>query len=288
MTNLPVHAGDDVVVFMLKETPDGKVGDHCYSTNYWEPMGLYFEGKYNDYGGVEECRGVFLPLIVATIQANLFEMDVGENEYHDIAVKAENFDVDQLFEADHEGRLFVHACEFDKEHYGVDKLRLKHIVVLRSVLDKILTGYSAEGYKRNDKTGEYKTIKITFKTIKRDIQRALAAYRKADKITKMFFSIGGNGITRVLNEYASKHTEMLTAPTLQELFESDPKSAGHDELSTQIAVWYILHALMEDSRRMWCPPLGVGSQNSSTVAQRVLAKVTISEAHRIDHLWDEE
>lgn len=105
VSNLHILAGQDVAVFMLAEKK--KRDSFCYVNAMYDLCPIPFYGKYNDYGGVEDCHGFGMNIVVDAIRNNLFEFELGENEYHDIEVKQGNFDVNKLFEADHEDRLGI-------------------------------------------------------------------------------------------------------------------------------------------------------------------------------------
>ena len=90
LTNLHITAGQKAYVFVLEKRDDDN-DSHCYSTHLYRPLLLPFETTYNDYGGGEDSTGVAFPLIMEGIKQRLHEMELGENEYHDIAVTKEAF-----------------------------------------------------------------------------------------------------------------------------------------------------------------------------------------------------
>lgn len=102
LTSLPIMHGTEMFVFPIVESYRDSF---CYSTALYRPSALPFRAKYNDYGAGEECNGIGLDILMEGIKSQLVELEVGENEYHDIAVKREGFDVDMFFEACHEKRL---------------------------------------------------------------------------------------------------------------------------------------------------------------------------------------
>lgn len=61
ITQLPINCGDKVRVFVIlhqdsypfHEGGEGG-GGTCYSNDRWSPLGPAIQGKYNDYGGVED------------------------------------------------------------------------------------------------------------------------------------------------------------------------------------------------------------------------------------------
>jgi len=104
LSSLPIISGEDVYVFPIVESYRDSF---CYATALYNPTIIPFRAKYNDYGAGEECSGVALDMIMDGVRKNLIELEVGENEYHDIAVKREGFDVNTFFEVVHEKRLRV-------------------------------------------------------------------------------------------------------------------------------------------------------------------------------------
>ena len=85
LTNLPIHEGEDVYVFPIKEINQDRHRSFCYTSALYNPTMISFEAKYNDYGAGEKCKGVALPFIIDPIKKILVEKEVGENEYHDSA-----------------------------------------------------------------------------------------------------------------------------------------------------------------------------------------------------------
>lgn len=114
ISGLHIRAGQPVAVFMLGQR---KVhfDSFCYSNSYFDACLLPFYGEYNDYGAVEKCHGVGMNYIVEALRENLVEMEQGSNPYHDPPAKKDTFNIDKLFELDHEGRLLV------KDHYSEER-----------------------------------------------------------------------------------------------------------------------------------------------------------------------
>lgn len=102
ISNLPIRHGTEIYVFPIEEAYRDSF---CYATALYRPSVLPFRAVYDDYGGGEDCSGVGLEVLMNGIKSKLVEVELGENEYHDIAVSKEGFGVDQFFEACHIGRL---------------------------------------------------------------------------------------------------------------------------------------------------------------------------------------
>ena len=125
ISNLHVTAGQDVAVFMLAKQKNSD-NSFCYSNALYDVCPVPFYGKYNDYGGVEECHGFGLDIVVEAIREQLYEFGQGPNEYHDIEVNKATFDIEQLFEADHEGRLGIEDNRnWSSEEYDLRELERK-------------------------------------------------------------------------------------------------------------------------------------------------------------------
>lgn len=137
LSNLHIKWGEKAYVFLLEPATDQN--DRCYSTHMFKPLLLPFETEYNDYGGGENSSGPGLSIIMEAIKENLHEMEVGENEYHDIAVKKEGFNDSVFFEAVHEGRLF-------REGHHSDPVRLDYVMFRKDVVDHILENRVIDKY----------------------------------------------------------------------------------------------------------------------------------------------
>lgn len=146
LTSLPIISGEEVYVFPIVESYRDSF---CYSTALYNPVIIPFRAKYNDYGAGEDCSGVALDLIVEGIRKNLIELEVGENQYHDIAVKREGFDIDTFFEVVHEKRLRVNNPL--RGYEGQPKYRQVFFTMIRKdVVDRLWNEWTFDWYKRKD------------------------------------------------------------------------------------------------------------------------------------------
>jgi len=107
VSNLHIGAGEEVVVFLLLKNHNTDDGSFCYGNALYDVMPLPFYGKYDDYGGVEDCHGFGLPILIEELRARLYKFGQGPNEVHDCEVTPEDFTVEKLFEADHANRLGI-------------------------------------------------------------------------------------------------------------------------------------------------------------------------------------
>lgn len=117
ISNLHVTAGQRVAVFLLLQNRGER--SFCHGNALYDLCPIPFYGKYDDYGGVKNCEGFGLNIVVEAMRDQLYKFGQGPNEYHDIEVNKENFCIERLFEADHEGRLGVEdqRGSFDHDEY---------------------------------------------------------------------------------------------------------------------------------------------------------------------------
>jgi len=295
ITNLPIYAGEKVYVFFLKEGAfyDKYTGNHCDPDNYYMLEPLYFEGEYNDYGSVESITGDFADLILKNICDNLFEMEKGENQYHDVEVKKEGMSLEKLLDIDHEKRLFVLPDAFDRSH-GVVSQRLTHITIRKGVLDRILASYKFETYVMVD--DEYKDVAMSFSDMVEEIEVVrthLQGYLGDNPMYRDFFDVipmrsVTSGVWEPLFGYVKRKYNKTLFPLLLQTLEDPEKFKS---VMVQVLTYVWLERLYDDGRNMWIKPSGCGSQNTRTVAQQVIAQAVMGgvqdmKQYRIDNEWD--
>jgi len=295
ITNLPIHEGDEVEVIMLQFRHVIAGSSLCYPYYYHIPLPLTFHGTYNDYGGVENCEGIALDVIVDSIRDNLFEMEVGENTSHDIAVKKEDFDVKHMFEIDHEDRLNI-VNPYKGYMDEPEKTMIKHIVIRKEVYDKLVEGVQIDWWNR--KTHESTDVGLSFimnncHGITADIDEILAlddddfkrvAWRMLPR-TIGVDTLAGE-MLQCSGEYRGADHPICMQELLMKLREdSDDRYDGILENALRFS---ILRYFMSDARKSWVLPTGLGSQNDNTKSQRLCAELTLASAEIIDHMWDEE
>lgn len=146
LSGLPINVGTEMYVFPIVESYRDSF---CYSTALYRPSVLPFRAEYNDYGGGEDCGGVGLDILMDGIKSRLVEMEVGENQYHDIAVKREEFDVDKFFEACHESRLLFKNILSGYEGQPKTK-NVFFTMVRKDVVDRLWNEWSFDFWKPRD------------------------------------------------------------------------------------------------------------------------------------------
>ena len=252
ISGLPIHAGEEVVVFLLTQNQYSFMEEFVYNDTYFKPCLLPFYGNYNDYGDVEDCYGKGIPVLLEALKAKLVEMEVGENEYHDIEAKKELLTMEYMFELDHEDRLFIKG----NGRY-LDKLKVVHVQIKKSIFDYILDNYKLHTY--DSKT--YKRINHSFKEAEEELisvpssefSDGLRSYRYLDRDKYPLVS--------------SILWERLGSP----LYSLDDVQDNKDILQEMLKGG-LINVFMEHIRKPWIKQIGNGSQTTDPEPYLLLMK----------------
>jgi hypothetical protein len=291
LTNLPIHAGEAVYVFPIKEKDLSKYRSHCYSTALYKPVLIPFVAEYNDYGAGENCQGIALDLIVEELRRELVELEVGENQYHDIAVKRDEFDVDKFFEAVHEDRLFVRGWgETDRPVYFT--------MVRKDVVDRMWNEWQFDMWKGSKteapagfESDQYYIKNVTyaklFTLIPEFLKSAARAFNELDqdsRIRARFFS------KNLLIMEAQENFPILESTFRAfENFEQWDLLNGREciirfiesgdleqaeEFMRHVLIGEMVNSMMSSTRRVWLPVMHQGSQSEEHAEYRFLHRVS--------------
>lgn len=314
ISNLPIGYGDDVIVMLLVQQPhDGFV---CYATDWWKPLPIYFEGKYDDYGRAEDCHGPLLDFAIESLRDNLYELEQGENQFHDIPVNKNNFDIQLLFNACHNGRLFVHACGAHKTVYKQDKLQVSRIFIRKNIFFNIVNGFTLQDYvaktpedDSNFKNYHYVNINVQtylesgtafFNGMKPSIEKwtALAGDDKWKMYESDYYASNQrNWDNRYQPDYRfaammdEHRSDRVCNPYRNILTKIQNNQPIDDELFHNSVVClsnvYWLNVFMHRSNRVWVPPCS-GGQEMNVDPQLFLSDLIIDEGNRIKSEVDDE
>jgi hypothetical protein len=168
LSGLPITYGEEMYVFPIVSV---NADSFCYASALYRPTVLPFLAEYNDYGGGEKCSGVGLEINMLHIKNKLVEMEVGDNKYHDIAVKREGFDTDAFFEACGESRLkFVNPM---KNYPGrAPENDVFFTMVRKDVVDRLWNEWTFDSWKGTDgkvpegfESDKYYVKNVTYKKL---------------------------------------------------------------------------------------------------------------------------
>jgi hypothetical protein len=284
ISNLHIKDKQEVVVFLLTRNVKDYEPDFCYNNALYSLFPIPFYAKYNDYGGAEGCHGPALNFVMNRIKQKLVEMDLGENKYHDIEVKRDTFDVEKLFDACHEDRLFITN---HKEH------KVERVMIHKDIFDHILenTVYTKYiGYERPD-------VKYKFADIVSDVPEFVrranlklnkeltdhsvpAIMRNVEWIDPFISLFSKNELGQPELNFANEWLSHLDASEYKSPLFS-PKTelikileANTEDKAVEFFIEYLKGRVMDrfllDTRKLWTPTCGKGSQNDDHEPYRVL------------------
>lgn len=277
LSNLHITVGTPVYVFVLEKN---KSYDHCYSTSLFSPLLLPFESVYDDYGGGEDSSGPALNIIMEGLKKELVEMEVGENQYHDIAVKKEGFTPEKFFEAVHEDRMFI--------HYGNEHRPIYFTMFRKDIVDHILENRRIEDYVGGNngtiaKWGDEKNyIQYKFADIAASVRPLLAKMIEDTEGDKWMKSFIMDRVHKYRNDFLAAKYLNGDSYRYSRIVDVKDYITGAVELGTLEAInraepiiiehlkAVFLDGFMHASRKTWIPGGHEGSQSSSAGALRLL------------------
>ena len=281
ITNLPILAGEEVVVYPLIE----QQGYHskCYHTTYFKPIVWSFTGKYDEYGGVEKCKGPFLDQSMDFIRKAMVELPVGENKIHDVATVKSELSAKTFFEYTHEGRLYATNIHRNTGNIG-NKSNLSEIhrvLIRKNVVAAMKEKFKCESWNRETNSYDILTY-ANYMQAGMDWLKSITGpppvSEEDDPVAYIRWKYGDEfappgpfyPVVEVLKyQYTAEYakTKLINATVKDQ-------EAFVDLLVT----YFIIDHFMQSGRRMWIPPSGAGSQDQETDVQCTLAHITLDES----------
>lgn len=296
--------GEEVMVFVLEKNMDDT--DRCYSTAFWAPCLVPFYSKYADYGRGDEDTGVALPYIMEGIKDHLIEIELGDNKYHDIEIKKDKFDIELLYEAVHENRLFKH-------NYRGRNQTIDLVMVRKDIADDILANYQREMYLGDGKgdcgyDNAYKLV--TFAKILEDLPEFMAKLAEHlapvdgldntanAALIRMKF-IGGldtvfeYGDTNLVSKWVRggdgyRFSQVVQPSQIVIELMQEGKVKEATEFMIDLLKGLYINCFMEMTRRNWAPGGHEGSQGNETHGYRIMAEATLRAIAREKAEWEKE
>jgi len=263
---------------------------------------LPFESVYDDYGGGEDSSGPALDYIMNMIKKDLVEMEVGENQYHDIAVMKEGFGPEKFFEAVHEDRLSIQG------RFRDEPTQLYFTMMRKDIVDDILENRRIQDYVGDGKgTCGYGNnyVKYKFADIVADIRpllneamekiakakednETLANYMLYDGFEGMFPYGHPNKVAKWLRGDSYRYSRIVDMKAVirrgLEIGTVESINKLEEILTEHVKAIYI-DGFMNSARKTWIPGGHEGSQSMSGGALRLLAKATINALDKEHAEW---
>lgn len=174
LTQLHIRAGQKVMVVPLTKAHRDSL---CYTTPFYSPFPVPFYAEYDDYGAGENESGIGLRFAMDHIRDQLEEMELGENQYHDIAVKKDEFDKELFWQACHENRLRV------KSAFMRDKTpqEVGFTMIHMGVFDYLAENYVFSDYDYSRETGRSKYYKYKLQDVLAGVPEFVDVIMKPDE-----------------------------------------------------------------------------------------------------------
>lgn len=270
LSGLHILNGEEVYVFALEKNTGH---DRCYSTAFWRPVMLPWTATYNDYGAGEDDQGAMIPFILNGIAEELIEVEQGENQYHDIPVKREGFDMEQFYEAVQEGRL-----KLDRDG-GVE---VDFVMMRKDLVDDVLNTwrirkYVGEGQGTTGWSNAY--IEYGFAQILNELPEFMDAFLTKVQDDTWWFA----DLDRVMNrkqrnlvaewmrgESSYHYSQILRVGEILRQLIKDGKLDEANEIIVAHLKAQVIDSFMHEIRKAWMPGAYEGSQSQDPTGYRTL------------------
>ena len=294
MSNLHIYEGEECQMFILKEV-GGK--DRCHSTALWRPSLFPVSCVYADYGQADELNQLVFEPLILNLQKKLDEYDLGENQYHGIEVKRNNFNESLFFEAVHEGRLTVTEPVYPDSK---EKLYIDFVLIKQSIIDRVFDSwpielYAGEGQGNCGYKNSYLNVylKDALAAVPDYITKVIIEYDSfvRNDNERMFYLKRENGkdhiISKILSSDTYRYFELFD---FKEFIITCLKSSKIEQAEAVVKSYILglfVDKFFESTRKIWVPACHEGSQNTESSGHLALANAVIDEC-KDDHDGDEE
>ncbi len=294
LSQMHVNAGEDVVSFWVHSAGDLANQSFCYSSAQWVPLPFPVYGQYDDYGSVENLTGPMLPLLLQHARKILVDREWGENKCHDHPVNSKEITLEEMYEIDsNTNRLLV-----KHPHNPAIHLVMKHVVIKKSLFDKIINEFFfekytwPEGYEKPSVV-IHTTFADVVATIQDDVQwirdqfagdKMMRYYtrdnpfysnKEAPKSCDFIFANGGEGNYMMARNELFEYSELPLDQLVQ--------------LVTELIKFNWLLMFMAHSRKSWSPQTGQGGQSQETLPYELMGNYLLEQvaAQNLEYGEDE-
>ena len=301
ITQMAILWNEPVVGFLIRKNFGGwSANGHCYSTDLWSPYSLPIEGKYNDYGTMEDVdeQGWNFLFTLDRLKQNVIEKE-NNDKYDDNSVKKDDItDWNYISKAIHENRLESSVDRvWDTLYPNVKSvpfgLMMIHGEVFNTIVNSTLKswwgadvsidGLMEEGreivvalrkkYKEASSINDSRERSLRMDLFTLDIDRSMENRRFVNLIENREGSCYGIG-----REYFLYLTKMIAAGESDEAIEP---------VIRKMSEFYMIDMVMMKMRKTWMPQAGAGSQDNEIDLHLMINDITkgIFEKRKKD--WDE-
>ena len=270
ITHLPIMPDEPVKILFLRENSREHKRNTGPIYNYL-PLPLMVDAEYDDYGKIKNSSRH--ELLLSALEKKVFNK-TGE-PYSELSI-------DKLIEANRKCNLrVVNGGRMPGEP---DTVPLIPVFIKQGVFQRIMDKHRfglGRGKTRNDLSSQVEDFV-------ENLKRAVDA--KGDQL---FFTVNIRDVEPLGNLFDNESINGSFTSPLN--FHFELPVAMHDgahekvkELVRQALDIIVLNSFFDDARMSYHIPIGAGSQEDSTNAQRLLAESIIEYADKLDHRFDDE
>lgn len=278
VTQLPIHAGDEVALFLLvgyggrQESSTG----HCSPMEFWAPRSIQLYGTYNDYGWFEIEDGWNKEFTINCFQNDALEVE-GDKKYRDNEVTREKLkDWDFIGQALHEGHLIVSQKQQPISLMAVHR----HIfdAIIKEGVDHWSGPLTLDKY---IKSGQKYFMEIRRQS-SNEILRRFRILETREIFASAFQSNEGN-IRTFHNNAGTLYQEII-----RQLLDDNEAIVDEEEFILEISKYNLFNVAMHMMRKNWCPQSGAGSQSEEYELYETVFKAAAEVIAKRRAVYDED
>lgn len=323
ISNLPIEAGTPIKLVILRRQRFGKImkpsSGYVYSTDIFAPAFLAIEGKYNDYGGIEDIVEDWNSKLIPVLLQMLFEkMKCEGNE-----IKKADFALEPLLEG-------IERNEFEV-FSGGDKMMKRRAVKAWKLYkdDKTMKAKTKQEWKTAaevDISPQWKSGPYSSVMIRKDVWDHILKNSGDDQ--SYYDRASPSGYITGKEHFKRSFDKTVAHLKIEDEFETMKDSAGREALSYMFSqsgyaggngydagngytaalegliklgreqeffgIWSeqrLIENFMSGIRKGWMPQAGSGSQHSGWEDHKILADITTSVCNKqLEQIrkWEEE
>lgn len=281
VTSLPILDGDETVLFFLKPSRNDLGGTLHYSSDIYVPFGLPIHGIYNDYGKIDNIEDHTDPknieFMTEYLKEHLIEMEFGENEYHDISVKREGFDLYIAQESVHESRLMVKDRHFVTDDSPMGFSYVPYDAVIRPMMVHKFA-YDALMEETFDNWGDESFEEFVKSSDERydDLFGGNLVEFIGDRSNEARLSLAEMRVESLYLQEVSRNDTLfktLAVDITMPMLNTDKEFDRDLYLELLRVLWFDL--CIGQMRKLWMPVTSLGSQSQSFDYYKTIAEKTI-------------
>ena len=279
LSHLPIIRKDRVCIIILMDNHKPWNGNSgVYSTDFYTPFALPLRGTYDDYGRIEDLDDTpNVEHLRRWLQANVVELEEGENSHHDKPVTRADFDKDDWLEMVQQridrGRLRL------SHHYT--KGHLCSILVREDVYESLAAWEFQDFRDRVTNLETRKTKLLAHRQIKHEILEKRKDFLDkwaADKAAEGRLDARESMEEVVIDQAQSERLQFFDVPIMspfREVFTERVRDADVPDEAMLLETAKLMHVKDQMSvlRRAWHPTVGSGSQVEEFEHHRQYAKM---------------